>query len=252
MNIHVLRVSVSIRGNNDTTIEMRKITIAIDGYSSTGKSTIAKKLAKSLGYVYVDTGAMYRAVSYYALSNDMFRNQKLQKEQLIQALDRIHLEFRLNNTTGLPEIYLNGDLIEKQIRTLEVSQVVSEIAAISEVRHKLVQQQKAMGNNKAIVMDGRDVGTVIFPNAELKLFMTASANVRAQRRYMELTERGDKVTYQEVLENVQKRDLIDTTRADSPLVKADGAIEIDSTNLSLEETFQKCLELVNKTLQALG
>src|SRR5690606_23466373 len=201
---------------------MRKITIAIDGYSSTGKSTIAKKLAKSLGYVYVDTGAMYRAVSYYALINDMFRNQELQKDQLIQALDKIRLEFKLNSNTGLPEIYLNGDLVEKQIRTLEVSHVVSEVAAVSEVRHKLVEQQQAMGKNKAIVMDGRDVGTVIFPDAELKLFMTASADVRAHRRYLELTERGDQVTYQAVLENVQKRDLIDTTRSDSPLMKADG------------------------------
>ncbi|EKF55295.1 cytidylate kinase [Galbibacter marinus] len=231
---------------------MRKITIAIDGYSSTGKSTIAKKLAKSLGYVYVDTGAMYRAVSYYALINDMFRNQELQKDQLIQALDKIRLEFKLNSNTGLPEIYLNGDLVEKQIRTLEVSHVVSEVAAVSEVRHKLVEQQQAMGKNKAIVMDGRDVGTVIFPDAELKLFMTASADVRAHRRYLELTERGDQVTYQAVLENVQKRDLIDTTRSDSPLMKADGAIEIDSTNLSLEETFQRCLKLSNETLQSLG
>src|SRR5690606_9735537 len=195
---------------------------------------------------------MYRAVSYYALINDMFRNQELQKDQLIQALDKIRLEFKLNSNTGLPEIYLNGDLVEKQIRTLEVSHVVSEVAAVSEVRHKLVEQQQAMGKNKAIVMDGRDVGTVIFPDAELKLFMTASADVRAHRRYLELTERGDQVTYQAVLENVQKRDLIDTTRSDSPLMKADGAIEIDSTNLSLEETFQRCLKLSNETLQSLG
>lgn len=231
---------------------MQKITIAIDGYSSTGKSTIAKRLAKALGYVYVDTGAMYRAVSYYALSNDFYRNQELQKERLIQALDAINLAFELNKSTGDPEIYLNGVLVEKEIRTLEVSNIVSEVATISEVRQKLVEQQQAMGKNKAIVMDGRDVGTVIFPDAELKLFMTASADVRAQRRYLELTERGDQVTYQAVLENVQKRDLIDTTRKDSPLVKAAQAIEIDSTTLSLEETFNQCLELVNKTLRAQG
>jgi len=231
---------------------MQKITIAIDGYSSTGKSTIAKRLAKSLGYVYVDTGAMYRAVSYYALSHDFFRDQELQKELLIQALDDIHLEFRLNKTTGSPEMYLNGVLVEKEIRTLEVSHVVSEVATISQVRQKLVEQQQAMGKNKAIVMDGRDVGTVIFPDAELKLFMTASADVRAQRRYTELIDRGDEVTYQAVLNNVQKRDLIDTTRKDSPLVKAAEAIEIDSTSLSLEETFDRCLRLVNKTLQSLA
>lgn len=230
---------------------MQKITVAIDGYSSTGKSTIAKRLAKSLGYVYVDTGAMYRAVSFYALSHNLFHNQVLQKEQLIQALDSIDLEFKLNKSTGDPEMYLNGDLIEKQIRTLEVSHVVSEVATISQVRQKLVEQQQGMGENKAIVMDGRDVGTVIFPDAELKLFMTASADVRAQRRYLELIERGDDVAYEAVLENVQKRDLIDTTRKDSPLVKAAEAIEIDSTSLSLEETFDKCLELVNQTLEAL-
>lgn len=231
-------------------IDMQKITIAIDGYSSTGKSTIAKRLAKSLGYVYVDTGAMYRAVSFYALSQDFFCNQLLQKELLIQALDSINLEFRLNDSTGDPEMFLNGVLVEKDIRTLEVSHVVSEVATISEVRQKLVEQQQAMGKNKGIVMDGRDVGTVIFPDAELKLFMTASADVRAQRRYLELTERGDDVTYLAVLENVQKRDLIDTTRKDSPLVKADEAIEIDSTALGLEETFERCLNLVHQTLEA--
>lgn len=231
-------------------IDMQKITIAIDGYSSTGKSTIAKRLAKSLGYVYVDTGAMYRAVSFYALSQDFFCNQVLQKELLIQALDSINLEFRLNDSTGDPEMFLNGVLVEKDIRTLEVSHVVSEVATISEVRQKLVEQQQAMGKNKGIVMDGRDVGTVIFPDAELKLFMTASADVRAQRRYLELTERGDDVTYLAVLENVQKRDLIDTTRKDSPLVKADEAIEIDSTALGLEETFERCLNLVHQTLEA--
>ncbi|WP_417362834.1 (d)CMP kinase [Galbibacter sp.] len=231
---------------------MQKITIAIDGYSSTGKSTIAKRLAKSLGYVYVDTGAMYRAVSYYALSHDFYRNQELQKELLIQALDDIHLKFQLNKSTGDPEMYLNGVLVEKEIRTLEVSNVVSEVATISEVRQKLVEQQQAMGKNKAVVMDGRDVGTVIFPDAELKLFMTASADVRAQRRFLELSERGDQVTYQDVLDNVQKRDLIDTTRKDSPLIKAAEAIEIDSTTLSLEETFARCLELVQKTLKALA
>jgi cytidylate kinase len=231
---------------------MKKITIAVDGYSSTGKSTIAKRLAKTLNYVYVDTGAMYRAVSFYALSNGLFIGQKLEKDRLVEKLDSIELEFKLNSNTGDPQIYLNGDLVEKQIRTLEVSNVVSEVATISEVRHKLVEQQQAMGKNKGIVMDGRDVGTVIFPDAELKLFMTASADVRAERRYLELKERGDEVSYKAVLENVQKRDLIDTTRKDSPLVKADGAIEIDSTHLSLEETFDRCLELVNQTLNQLG
>lgn len=227
---------------------MQKITIAIDGYSSTGKSTIAKRLAKVLGYVYVDTGAMYRAVSYYAMTNGFICDQQLQKDQLAESLDAIHLEFRLNKSTGDPEIYLNGAQVEQEIRTLEVSNIVSEVATISQVRQKLVEQQQAMGKNKGIVMDGRDVGTVIFPDAELKLFMTASPEVRAQRRYEELLDRGDNVSYQEVLENVQKRDLIDTTRKDSPLIKAQQAIEIDSTTLSLEETFNSCLELANNAL----
>lgn len=227
---------------------MQKITIAIDGYSSTGKSTIAKRLAKALGYVYVDTGAMYRAVSYYAMTNDFVCNEQLQKDQLAESLDAIHLEFRLNKSTGDPEIYLNGIQVEQEIRTLEVSNIVSEVATISQVRQKLVEQQQAMGKNKGIVMDGRDVGTVIFPDAELKLFMTASPEVRAQRRYQELMDRGDDVSYQAVLENVQKRDLIDTTRKDSPLIKAQQAIEIDSTTLTLEETFNTCLELAHNAL----
>ena len=228
---------------------MKKITIAIDGYSSTGKSTLAKQLAQKLGYVFVDTGAMYRAVTWFALQNNFINQNQLHKDQLLDALEAIQLEFQFNDQLGFAEMYLNNQNIEKEIRSLEVSNFVSKIAEISEVRAKLVQQQQAMGINKGIVMDGRDIGTVVFPNADLKIFMTASAETRAQRRFDELSAKGDAVTYEEVLKNVQERDYIDTHREDSPLVIADDAIEIDNSYLSREEQFQLVLELVDEIIE---
>ncbi len=223
----------------------KKITIAIDGYSSTGKSTLAKQLAKKLGYIYVDTGAMYRAVALFAMQNKIISINVFDKLKLINQLKNIVLDFKFNSELGFAEIYLNGHNIEKEIRTIEVSGFVSKIAEVSEVRSKLVEQQQEMGKNKAIVMDGRDIGTVVFPDAELKIFMTASAATRAQRRFDELQQKGDVVTYQEVLKNVEERDFIDTHRADSPLVIANDAIEIDNSNLTREEQFEAVLGLVN-------
>lgn len=229
---------------------MQSITIAIDGFSSTGKSTLAKQLAKHLGYIYVDSGAMYRAVSFYALQNDIISGVVLNKEKLINALQDINLNFKFNSELGYSEIYLNGVNIEKEIRTMEVSGVVSIISSVKEVRQKLVYQQQKMGKAKGIVMDGRDIGTVVFPDAELKLFMTASAEIRAQRRYDELVLRGDNVSFSAVLNNVQERDFIDSNREDSPLIKADDAIEIDNSSLSMDVQFNKILELVIKTLES--
>lgn len=230
---------------------MNKITIAIDGFSSTGKSTVAKQLAKKLSYVYVDTGAMYRAVTFYAMQNGLINDDDFNSEALIYQLSNINISFKYNETLGFAEVYLNDINIEKQIRTLEVSSFVSKVAAISEVRLKLVEQQQRMGQDKGVVMDGRDIGTVVFPDAELKLFMTASAETRAKRRFQELIERGDKVEYKEVLHNVQERDYIDSNREDSPLVKADDAIEIDNSNMTLEEQFNKILQLVKMTIEGL-
>lgn len=229
---------------------MKKITIAIDGFSSTGKSTLAKQLAKELGYVYVDTGAMYRAVTYYAMQNNWVSNDNLDKNAIIQNLPNLTLQFQFNSNLGFAEMYVNGKNVENEIRTLAVSQNVSRIAEISEVRSKLVEQQQEMGKEKAIVMDGRDIGTVVFPDAELKLFMTASAHTRAQRRFEELVEKGQHVTFEEVLENVQQRDYIDTHRDDSPLVKASDAIEIDNSALSKLEQFNLVLQLVNDKLNS--
>lgn len=229
---------------------MKKITIAIDGFSSTGKSTLAKQLAKQLGYIYVDTGAMYRAVSLFAMQKKYISKTEFDKQKLIKNLPFINLEFIYNSELGFAEMYLNTINVEKEIRTLEVSGFVSKIAEISEVRAKLVEQQQEMGKNKGIVMDGRDIGTVVFPDAELKIFMTASPETRAQRRFDELQTKGDVVTYDEVLKNVQERDYIDTHREDSPLVKADDAIEIDNSYLSKEEQFKAVLELVNEVIDA--
>lgn len=225
---------------------MNNITIAIDGFSSTGKSTLAKQLAKHLGYVYVDTGAMYRAVTYFAMQNHLVSEDFLDKEGLIQKLPEIKLHFQFNPELGFAEMYLNNVNVEMQIRTIEVSRLVSKIAEISEVRSKLVEQQQAMGKNKGIVMDGRDIGTVVFPDAELKLFMTASADTRAKRRFDELVDKGQNVSYDEVLQNVEERDYIDTHREDSPLVKAQDAIEIDNSTLTKKEQFDLVVELIHK------
>lgn len=227
---------------------MKKITIAIDGYSSTGKSTLAKQLAKHLGYIYVDTGAMYRAVTLFAMQNGCITSEFFDKELLINSLPSIKLQFKFKAELGFAEMYLNNVNVEKEIRTIEVSNFVSKVAEVSEVRSKLVEQQQEMGKDKAIVMDGRDIGTVVFPEAELKIFMTASPETRAQRRFDELQAKGDEVTYEAVLANVQERDYIDTHREDSPLVIADDAIEIDNSYLSREEQFQVVLELVEEKL----
>ncbi|MFS4481774.1 (d)CMP kinase [Hyunsoonleella sp. 2307UL5-6] len=228
---------------------MDKITIAIDGYSSTGKSTVAKQIAKTLGYVYVDSGAMYRAVTLYAIQNGLISKDDFNKEALIYQLDTIVLSFKFNESLGYAEVYLNGENIEHKIRTLEVSSYVSKVAAIAEVRQKLVAIQKRIGEDKGVVMDGRDIGTVVFPNAELKLFMTASAATRAERRYQELKARGDNVSYADVLKNVTERDYIDTHRKESPLVKAKDAIEVDNSNLTLEAQFEKILRLAKMTIE---
>lgn len=228
---------------------MKNITIAIDGFSSTGKSTVAKQLAKELGYVYVDTGAMYRAVTFYAMQNGLINKENFNKEALIQKLSDITISFKFNETLGFAEVYLNDDNIESKVRTLEVSSFVSKVAAISAVRKKLVEQQQKMGQNKGVVMDGRDIGTVVFTDAELKLFMTASAKTRAERRFQELIERGERVKYEDVLKNVEERDYIDSNRKDSPLVKAKDAIEIDNSNMTLVEQFNKILELVKITIE---
>jgi len=228
---------------------MKKITIAIDGFSSTGKSTLAKQIAAALGYIYVDSGAMYRAVTYFAMQNKWVSEVNLNKEAIINALPSIKLHFVFNQTLGFAEMYLNNVSVENEIRTIQVSRCVSKIAELSEVRTKLVEQQQEMGKNKAVVMDGRDIGTVVFPNAELKLFMSASAETRARRRFDELVEKGQHVTFDEVLQNVEERDYIDTHRKDSPLVKAKDAIEIDNSAMSKTEQFELVMSIVATKLK---
>lgn len=228
---------------------MKKIIIAIDGYSSTGKSTVAKQLAKVLGYVYVDTGAMYRAVTLYAMQRDLISKTEFKREKLIESLLDIQLQFHFNAEKGFAEMYLNGKNVEEQIRTLEVSNYVSQVAAVPEVRKKQVEQQHKFGKEKGIVMDGRDIGTVVFPEAELKLFMTASAQTRAQRRFEELEQNGEKVSFEDVLANVKSRDHIDSTREDSPLLQASDAIVIDNSEMNLEEQFEKILSLARQAIE---
>jgi len=235
---------------NTTTI-LKKITIAIDGFSSTGKSTLAKHLAKHLGYVYVDTGAMYRAVTFFAMQNGYITKDFFDKQTLINSLPYIKLHFVFNADLGFAEMYLNDVNIEKEIRTLDVSNFVSLVAEVSEVRAKLVEQQQEMGKEKGIVMDGRDIGTVVFPSAELKIFMTASAETRAQRRFDELQDKGQEVSFEEVLKNVEGRDYIDTHREDSPLRKADDAIEIDNSYLTKDEQFNAVLEMVDDVTKSM-
>lgn len=218
---------------------MEKIIIAIDGFSSCGKSTMAKDLAHELGYIYVDTGAMYRCVALYALQHKLFlKDGEINIPELEAAMPNINISFKLNKETGRPDTYLNNENVENKIRTMEVSSHVSSIAAIPFVREALVAQQQKMGKDKGIVMDGRDIGTVVFPNAELKIFVTASPEVRAQRRYDELMEKGMEADYKEILENVKRRDYIDSHRDVSPLRKADDAIELDNSNISIEEQKQ--------------
>ena len=215
---------------------MKKITIAIDGFSSCGKSTMAKDLAKEIGYIYVDTGAMYRSVTLFALRHNLFNaDGTIREEELKEQMKDINISFQLNKTTGRPDTYLNGENVENAIRTMEVSSHVSPIATLAFVREALVAQQQRMGAEKGIVMDGRDIGTVVFPKAELKIFVTASAEVRAQRRYDELKAKGMDANYADILKNVEERDYIDSHRATSPLRKADDAIELDNSNLTIAE-----------------
>ena len=229
---------------------MKKIVIAIDGYSSCGKSTMAKNLARQLGYVYVDTGAMYRAVTLYALRHQLFKaDGEVDAAFLQRAMPDIRISFQFNAQTGKPDTYLNDELVEQEIRTMRVSERVSKIAALPFVRTALVAQQQRMGKDKGIVMDGRDIGTVVFPHAELKIFVTASAEVRAQRRYDELQQKGMPARYDDILKNVQERDYIDSHREVSPLRKADDAVELDNSNLTIDEQQQWLLLQVDKVLQ---
>jgi cytidylate kinase len=227
---------------------MNPLTIAIDGFSSTGKSTLAKQLAQHYGYVYVDTGAMYRAVTLFAMQKGYVSATHLDAEGLVTQLDEIQLHFQFNPSLGFAEMYLNGACVEQEIRSMAVSNLVSKIAEISAVRSLLVKQQQAMGLHNGIVMDGRDIGTVVFPEADLKLFMTASAETRAQRRFDELVAKGDAVSYEEILKNVQERDYVDTHRDDSPLVIAEDAIEIDNSYLTREEQLAVVIELITEKI----
>jgi len=230
--------------------ERKKIIIAIDGFSSTGKSTIAKELANTLGYLYVDSGAMYRAVTLFAMQHGLVDIEFLNEKILIENLENIDLKFKYNERLKFSEMYLNDINVEKEIRSIAVSKLVSKVSEISAVRKKLVEQQQKMGIHRGLVMDGRDIGTVVFPDAELKLFMTASPEKRATRRYKELLDRGHKVTYEEILHNVQQRDLIDSTREDSPLIKADDAIEFDNSDMGLKEQFERVHNITMQRIMA--
>ena len=230
---------------------MKKITIAIDGFSSCGKSTMAKDLAKKLGYVYVDTGAMYRAVTLYAMRNRLFNaDGSVKTADLERQMSKINITFKLNKTAERPDTYLNNELVENDIRTLEVSNHVSQIAAVPFVREAMVAQQQRMGKDKGVVMDGRDIGTTVFPEAELKVFVTASAEVRAQRRYDELKEKGMPADFNDILKNVQERDYIDSHREVSPLRKAPDAIELDNSHMTIAEQSAWLMEQVEQKIEA--
>ena len=229
---------------------MKKITIAIDGFSSCGKSTMAKDLAKKLGYVYVDTGAMYRAVTLYAMRNGLFNaDGSVKTADLERQMNKINITFKLNKTAERPNTYLNNELVENDIRTLEVSNHVSQIAAVPFIREAMVAQQQRMGKDKGVVMDGRDIGTTVFPEAELKVFVTASAEVRAQRRYDELKEKGMPADFNDILKNVQERDYIDSHREVSPLRKAPDAIELDNSHMTIAEQSAWLMEQVEQKIE---
>ena len=229
---------------------MKKITIAIDGHSSCGKSTMAKALAKALGYIYVDTGAMYRAVTLYALRKGIITEETIDTETLEACMDDIHISFCLNEETGRPDTYLNGECVEGEIRGMEVSNNVSRISAIPFVREALVAQQQRMGQDKGVVMDGRDIGTVVFPDAELKVFVTATAEIRAQRRYDELLGKGEPADYDEVLANVKERDYLDSHREVGPLRKADDAIELDNSHMTIPEQNEWLLRVAMERIES--
>lgn len=223
---------------------MKKITIAIDGYSSTGKSTLAKALAKKMGYLYVDSGAMYRAVTLYALDNSLIASQ-LNQNQLISLLPQIQIEFKMNPETGIGEVFLNGKNVEQEIRSMRVSAWVSPVSAISEVRTKLVSQQQSMGLKKGVVMDGRDIGSVVFPNAELKLFLTADDDVRAKRRFDELMQKSHNVSLESVKANLIARDQQDSSREDSPLIQTQDSVVIDNSKLTIQDQLDLVLNLID-------
>jgi len=227
----------------------KKIVIAIDGHSSCGKSTLAKSLARELGYVYIDSGAMYRVVTLHALRNGWIKNGEPDRKKVIEGLKDIKITFHWDEKTEKNTTFLNGENVEDEIRQLEVSQNVSPISTIAEVRHEMVKQQRENGKNKGIIMDGRDIGTVVFPDAELKIFMTASPEIRAQRRYLELKEKGQEVEFDEILENVEKRDSIDSGREVSPLKKADDAIVLDNSHLTREQQLQWSLKKAKEKME---
>jgi cytidylate kinase len=214
---------------------MKKIVIAIDGHSSCGKSTMAKDLAKKIGYTYIDSGAMYRAVTLFCLDNQLFTDDRLDLERLQKEINHIRITFKYNDITGRSDTYLNGENVENRIRSMEVADKVSPVAAVGFVREVLVKQQQDMGTEKGIVMDGRDVGTIVFPKAELKIFVTASPEIRAQRRLAELITKGENTDFEKVLENLKKRDHIDSTRKDGPLRQAEDAVVLDNSNMTIEE-----------------
>ena len=228
----------------------KKIVIAIDGFSSCGKSTFAKAIAARLGYIFIDTGAMYRSVTLYALEHGAINNGIVDEDALVALLDDITITFRFNPMRGASDIYVNGDLVEGKIRTIEVSNCVSSVSSIREVREKLVAMQQQMGRERGVVMDGRDIGTVVFPDAELKIFMTAEPKVRAERRYAELTAKGDKVTMEEILENVISRDKADMERAISPLRQAEDAVVLDNSYMSVEEQMAWFMERYEQIVKA--
>lgn len=225
---------------------MKRITIAIDGFSSCGKSTMAKALARNIGYLYFDSGAMYRAVTLFCMRNGMIIDGDIEIETLRSRMNEIQITFKVDPESGNSITILNNEDVEHEIRSLEVSKMVSKVAALDFVRSEMIEQQREMGKAKGIVMDGRDIGTTVFPDAEMKVFVTASAEVRAQRRYDELAARGDNPNFDEILENVQQRDHIDQTREVSPLKKADDAILLDNSNLTREEQMDWLIELFNK------
>ncbi len=227
----------------------RKITIAIDGYSSTGKSTVAKRIAKILGYKYIDTGAMYRAVTLYALDNGYIGEGFFHVDRLIEDLNKITLKFVLNPETGESDMYLNGRNVEEEIRDKKVSGFVSPVAEVPEVRRFLVARQREMGRDKGVVLDGRDIGSVVFPGAEVKFFLTADDRVRAYRRWLEMNEKGKEVSMDDILHNIRERDRIDSTRADSPLVKTADAVEVDVSSIDREEQFERMMQVINEKLK---
>ena len=229
---------------------MKKITIAIDGFSSCGKSTMAKDLAREIGYIYIDSGAMYRAVTLYSIENSIFQNDKIDTKRLEKHINDIHISFHLNSETGRPDTYLNGKNVENKIRTMDVSSHVSSIAALSFVREAMVAQQQEMGKAKGSVMDGRDIGTTVFPDAELKIFVTASPEIRAQRRYDELKAKGEDISFDEILENVKQRDYIDQNRKVSPLRKADDALLLDNSYMTISQQKEWLSEQFNKVCKA--